>query len=217
MDRKRPDRNSAEISTAGWLIGGAALGALAMFLADPERGQTRRAVAASKLNDALSDTRDYLGTKTSDLSGRFKERTDDLTDRVKATASDLSSRAKKTNDAGERRSDWRQDYGHPVARSTIRLGGESYWEKAVGRELWMIGGAILGAIGMYLADPDMGTHRRTTAGNKLRNLTPGKNGDTSLAASGEEAGDSPVGGVAGTGTISDNDQPQGNDPVATRH
>lgn len=237
------DRNTPEVTATGWLIGGAALGALAMFLADPERGQTRRAVAATKLSDALTDTRDYLGAKTTDLSGRLKETTerfrdttDDLTDRVKSTANELSGRAKaRTSDMADRdrssfgstsgfsntSSNWRKDYdAHPITGTSIRLGGESYWEKAVSRELWMIGGAILGAIGMYLADPDMGTHRRTMASNKLRTLKPGMGSDSDSTVAGSTDDTGPYatsGGVAGTGNIPDNAQTQGSDSSTTRH
>jgi gas vesicle protein len=253
------DRNTPEVTATGWLIGGAALGALAMFLADPERGQSRRAVAATKLSDALTDTRDYLGSKTTDLSDRLKETTerfrdttDDLTDRVKSTASELSGRAKsKASDMADRGggfgssfgtssiggssghsgssgsshsgSNWRKDYdAHPITGTSIRLGGESYWEKAASRELWMIGGAILGALGMYLADPDMGTHRRTMASNKLRTLKPGmgseSDSDSTLAGSTDDTGPyATSGGVSGTGTISDNVKTQGSDSTSTRH
>jgi gas vesicle protein len=248
------DRNTPEVTATGWLIGGAALGALAMFLADPERGQTRRAVAATKLSDALTDTRDYLGSKTTDLSDRlkgtterFRDTTDDLTDRVKSTASELSGRVKaKTSDMADRdrssfgstlgtgssggnsgashaSSNWRKDYdAHPITGTSIRLGGESYWEKAASRELWMIGGAILGALGMYLADPDMGTHRRTMASNKLRTLKPGmgseSDSDSTVAGSTDDTGPyATSGGVAGTGKITDNAKTLGSDSTTTRH
>ncbi|NEX64199.1 apolipoprotein A1/A4/E family protein [Noviherbaspirillum galbum] len=230
------ERNNFDASTFGWLLGSAALGALAMFLTDPERGQARRAVATEKLSDVLTDTRDYLGAKTSDLSDRFRDTTSDLsdrlrdttselTDRVKSTTNELSGRIKsRTDDVRDRVSDrsreLRAETDSAPLRSSIRLGSESYFEKAANRELWMIGGAILGAIGMYLADPDMGAHRRTSATNRLRNMTPGMGTDNFSSGYGSDDNTGSYasgGGVAGTGSFADNDQPQGSDTSPTRH
>jgi hypothetical protein len=58
-------------SVAAWL-GGIAVGALAMYVFDPERGRRRRALARDKAIHAAHVAGDRLGAKSRDLSNRAK-------------------------------------------------------------------------------------------------------------------------------------------------
>jgi len=55
-----------------WILGSAALGALTMFLFDPDRGNRRRALAKDKMQSAVSKTRKQLDAKSRDLANRAK-------------------------------------------------------------------------------------------------------------------------------------------------
>lgn len=53
-----------------WAIGGAALGALAMFLMDPDRGNQRRALATDKMRSIGTRANDALDVASRDLGNR---------------------------------------------------------------------------------------------------------------------------------------------------
>lgn len=76
-----------------WAIGGAALGALAMFLSDPDRGTRRRALATDKLRSAVNKTGDALSVASRDLGHRVEG--------LRARASRVMSRA-ETSSADDR-------------------------------------------------------------------------------------------------------------------
>lgn len=59
-------------SRLAWVIGGVSLGAIAMYLADPERGPQRRAAARETLRDAVSSTGDVLDVARRDLGSRVQ-------------------------------------------------------------------------------------------------------------------------------------------------
>lgn len=65
---KRDTRKS--LSLLG-LLGGAALGAVAMYLADPDRGKRRRAVARDKMQSMWSQTGSALDVASRDLGNRM--------------------------------------------------------------------------------------------------------------------------------------------------
>ena len=57
----------------GWtkIVGGAALGAAAMFMLDPDKGKRRRALARDKATSVVADTRDLFGVARRDAAHRF--------------------------------------------------------------------------------------------------------------------------------------------------
>ncbi|OWW21398.1 SRPBCC family protein [Noviherbaspirillum denitrificans] len=59
-------------SRLAWMLGGLSLGALAMYLADPERGPQRRAQARDAMRGALSSTGDVLDVARRDLGSRVQ-------------------------------------------------------------------------------------------------------------------------------------------------
>jgi gas vesicle protein len=64
--------DTAEGSRFKWVLGAAALGALTMFLMDPDRGNRRRALAKDKAYSMAVRTRKQINAKTRDLANRAK-------------------------------------------------------------------------------------------------------------------------------------------------
>jgi hypothetical protein len=62
----------SDMSRMKWVIGGAAVGALTMFLLDPDRGNRRRALAKDKMHSAVRKTRKEIDAKSRDLANRAK-------------------------------------------------------------------------------------------------------------------------------------------------
>jgi gas vesicle protein len=60
------------MSQVNWMLGGVALGALTMFLLDPDRGRRRRALARDKMYSAAVKTRKRVDAKSRDLANRAK-------------------------------------------------------------------------------------------------------------------------------------------------
>ena len=59
-------------SHIGWTIGGAALGAVAMYLSDPDRGRRRRALATDKIYSLAYRTSGALDVASRDLGNRLQ-------------------------------------------------------------------------------------------------------------------------------------------------
>ena len=55
-----------------WLFSGLALGALTMFLLDPDKGRRRRALARDKIYSTSVRTRKRIDAKSRDLANRAK-------------------------------------------------------------------------------------------------------------------------------------------------
>ncbi|TFW05385.1 YtxH domain-containing protein [Oxalobacteraceae bacterium OM1] len=55
-----------------WMFGGFALGALAMYMLDPDRGTRRRALVRDKLTSAASSARDTLDSQSKQLADRAR-------------------------------------------------------------------------------------------------------------------------------------------------
>jgi hypothetical protein len=66
------NEDTTEVSRVKWVLGGAALGALTMFLMDPGRGNRRRALAKDKIYSAAVRTRKQIDAKSRDLANRAK-------------------------------------------------------------------------------------------------------------------------------------------------
>jgi gas vesicle protein len=66
------NEDTTEVSRVKWVLGGAALGALTMFLMDPDRGNRRRALAKDKIYSAAVRTRKQIDAKSRDLANRAK-------------------------------------------------------------------------------------------------------------------------------------------------
>ncbi|RZI42873.1 polyketide cyclase [Herbaspirillum sp. HC18] len=59
-------------SRAAWMIGGVSLGALAMYLSDPDRGLRRRTLASDKIRSAVSKTGNAFDVASRDLGNRLQ-------------------------------------------------------------------------------------------------------------------------------------------------
>ncbi len=64
------NEDTTSTSPFTWLLGGIALGALAMFLLDPEQGNRRRALARDKLYSAGTKARKSMDAASRDLANR---------------------------------------------------------------------------------------------------------------------------------------------------
>lgn len=66
------DQESKKVCVLSWVAGSVALGALAMFFLDPDRGRRRRALARDKMYSAAIRTRKCIDKKSHYLAGRAK-------------------------------------------------------------------------------------------------------------------------------------------------
>jgi len=66
------NHGSTDVSWMKWVVGGAAVGALTMFLMDPDRGNRRRALAKDKMHSAVARTRKQIDAKSRDIANRAK-------------------------------------------------------------------------------------------------------------------------------------------------
>ena len=66
------NQDTRDVSLVKWALGGAALGALTMFLMDPDRGNRRRALAKDKAYSMATRTRKQIDAKTRHLANRAK-------------------------------------------------------------------------------------------------------------------------------------------------
>lgn len=66
------NREPSRLSGAIMFIGGAMLGALAMYVLDPDRGNRRRALVKDKIYSAALHTRKNVYAKSRDLANRTK-------------------------------------------------------------------------------------------------------------------------------------------------
>lgn len=66
------NQNPPNVSRVNCLVGGMALGALMMFLLDPDKGRRRRALARDKMSSAAVRTRKRIDAKSRDLANRAK-------------------------------------------------------------------------------------------------------------------------------------------------
>lgn len=70
MDQYSMNTTNAPLFT--WVLGAAALGALAMYMLDPVQGNRRRALARDKMIGAQVKAREMIDTQTRDLANRAR-------------------------------------------------------------------------------------------------------------------------------------------------
>jgi gas vesicle protein len=68
----RMNHDPAIMSRINWILGGVALGAIAMFLLDPDKGRRRRALARDKMYSTAIRTGKRIDAKSRDLANRAK-------------------------------------------------------------------------------------------------------------------------------------------------
>jgi len=71
-DEKETNMNLHSTGRTNWLFSGLVLGALTMFLLDPDKGRRRRALARDKIYSAGVKTRKRIDAKSRDLTNRAK-------------------------------------------------------------------------------------------------------------------------------------------------
>lgn len=66
------NQDPESVSRINWILGGVALGALTMFLLDPDKGRRRRALARDKMYSAAIRTGKRIDAKSRDVANRAK-------------------------------------------------------------------------------------------------------------------------------------------------
>jgi hypothetical protein len=165
------------------LIGGAGLGALLMYMFDPEEGKSRRAHLAElaeeayhKSGDALESTWETLrekgseygkasyealsglGSTVSDEASHFSDHAADLTDRIKS-----SRYGKRIGRSVSGLSDEASKRARYLIHGSENHGLEHGWSQAIAAA----GCVALGFGAMYLLDPVDGARRRNTLRDKF--------------------------------------------------
>src|SRR2546421_501088 len=166
-----------------FLVGGALLGAAAMYLLDPDSGQRRRRRVADTASDAWESSRDYLS-----------EGIDNVRDRASGVASQIGNRASDYADSSSWRNLGSRLFGHvrDWGNQAVDLAKDytpdfgSYSKKArrtaknMRRSLSgdtgfgttsLVGTAAtccaIGAVTMYFFDPVKGRGRRAVCEDKI--------------------------------------------------
>ena len=125
------------------LLGGAVLGAAAMYLLDPEAGRRRRQTLAEAAEDTLRATGEAVGPAWSTLSERARGIGSHLADRASSIGSSLGEQAddarRRARDAGsgayessrdalggwgESLGDWGRSFGRRFSRSSSRASSD---------------------------------------------------------------------------------------------
>ena len=94
-------------SRLAWILGGVSLGAIAMYLADPDRGRQRRAYARDTVRSAMSSTGEALNVARHDIGSRMQD--------WRAQASNLMSRRTEQLDDVILKQRVRQQIEHAVS------------------------------------------------------------------------------------------------------
>ena len=125
------------------LLGGAVLGAAAMYLLDPEAGRRRRQTLAEAAGETLRATGEAVGPawetlseRARDIGGRLSERASAMGSSLGEHAEDARERARhagsgayeSSRDAlsgwGESLGDWGRSFGRRFSRSSSRFGSD---------------------------------------------------------------------------------------------
>lgn len=72
LKEKTMNRNSTRISRIALVLGSAAIGAVIMYVLDPDRGRRRRALVRDKIYSAALQTRRNVYARSRDLANRTK-------------------------------------------------------------------------------------------------------------------------------------------------
>jgi hypothetical protein len=165
------------------LLGGAVLGAVAMYLMDPEMGRRRREHLGEVAGDALhgagetvgplwervSDTTRRLGRTVADKTGEYSSAL--AAGAAGATEGAREAGSRWTGRAGEYTADARHglsDWLHRTRRSAGHaISGERESSHAGAYAATGLGTLALGAGVMYLLDPERGRGRRAMVMNKV--------------------------------------------------
>lgn len=130
-----------DLQLAKWL-GGAALGALAMYMLDPDRGAPRRAVSGARLRD--------LGRQTGGAVDKVMHSISQRASGIASAGSDLAGSAAQDGGAGQR-SDGAQGQAVSSAPSASTLSPQSHaeeaWAPAI-RNAALVGGGTLSLASM---------------------------------------------------------------------
>lgn len=162
------------------LVGGAGIGALAIYFLDPNKGAQRRQHAAERANEAFKNLQETLGptlevlsekagelgrsavTGVSTFGQNIADQVSDLTERL-ASGEMGQNLAQRASNLGETSS---QQF-----RSLLQKTGLSSRQPpapGVGQKLAALGLVALGAGTMYLLDPATGKGRRVLISDKVR-------------------------------------------------
>jgi len=182
------------------LLGGAALGAVAAYVLDPDHGSDRRRELSAKVSDlshhaheladqvkshaanvanhpqaVVDKVHQELHSAVQSLAERAKGYANQLSDRGQSAAGDLSSRAKKSI---QRHTGWEPTHSDHTAGITIGT----------------LGALALGAGAMYFFDPARGRSRRAWAEDKVSSWA--RRGRKSATRYGRHVGNQVKGAVA---------------------
>src|SRR5438270_8078891 len=124
-----------------FLLGGALLGAAAMYLLDPDAGRRRRERIAERTSDAIG----AAGESIAPVWEKISDRTRDWADRAKEYGSGIADRAR---DAGSSLSDRAEDARDSAADYGSDLWGRVRgWGKGWARDAGRFGSSIGSSIG----------------------------------------------------------------------
>ncbi len=177
-----PCRERSTLSAAGaamGLIGGVAVGAAAMYLLDPEKGQDRREAALDAANRALETTTDAVGgayeTTTHalhDVWDRVAHKAGDLTSAAAASVPALPS-ARAARKSGRRLLRRASNYGSGALDTArgylphVHLAKDHHEGfSATTTGLTAVGALAVGLGAMWLFDPSRGRGRRAWIAQK---------------------------------------------------
>jgi len=177
------------------LLGGAVLGAVAMYLLDPEAGERRRENLADATGDALRGTGEALTPaweRAREMGQSLAERTSDVASRLAdstegarhSSGKALRGWGEHLGDLGGRLTDHARGLGRDIAdrtpdaiRHPTSLFAKEEESHATAYTVTGLATLVAGAGAMFLLDPQRGRQRRAVAQSKIASLL----GDTGRA------------------------------------
>jgi gas vesicle protein len=145
------------------LIGGAALGTVAMYLFDPHHGAERRAIARNMAGRALESTGDVLHS-TSQYAGSAWQA---AKDKVAGAASAARGAMPSTDSVRDRASSWFESAKSYIPGRAKLERHSDYAMNPGAVSVTALSTLIIGAGAMWLFDPARGRARRAWIGQKL--------------------------------------------------
>lgn len=162
------------LTSTATIVGGIGLGALAMYLLDPDQGSNRRSQLQKQAGTFVDAAGDKLHFSTDDIAAGAKHA-------AKHLRSHASSWADSAHDAAQSYGKQGTKYGKKAYRSASnyvpsrRSGAKTAGLAAGGLAalgLTAVGFGLLGAGAMYFMDPQAGENRRGQVGDKLSAYVP---------------------------------------------